>query len=69
MGFYGSTSPKQAPCFMIFTGEWKGGKDSRVLTGPISTADYDGESGSSAPNHGLPRFASATFDAAYPFAR
>ena len=38
----------------------------RVLEGPLNTADYEGASGSPAPNHGLPRFRRCTFAAAYP---
>jgi non-lysosomal glucosylceramidase len=68
IGFYGSTSPKQAPCFMIFTQDGKGKKVTRALIGPISLSNFAGSQGSAAPNHGLPRFSSATFDAAYPFA-
>jgi len=68
MGFYGSASPKNAPCFMVFTQNESGEKHAKVLMGPISPTEYIGSQGSVAPNHGLPRFASATFDAAYPFA-
>lgn len=38
----------------------------RVLEGPLSEGDFQGMSGSPAPNHGLPRFPRARFDAAYP---
>ncbi len=68
VGFYGSVSPKNAPCFMIFTKGPSGEKHARLLTGPIAPTDYDGSQGSVTPNHGLPRFESASFDAAYPFA-
>ncbi len=68
MGFYGASSPKQAPCFMVFTQTQSGEKKSKTLTGPIPYSEYIGAQGSTAPNHGLPRFATATFDAAYPFA-
>jgi non-lysosomal glucosylceramidase len=37
-----------------------------VLEGPLDTADYEGLIGSTARNHGLPRFRSCTFAAAYP---
>ena len=36
--------------------------------GPIPPPEYTGQQGSEAPNHGLPRFEHASFDAAYPFA-
>lgn len=68
MGFYGSTTPKQAPCFMVFTQTQSGEKRSKALMGPIPPSEYAGQQGSEAPNHGLPRFQHATFDAAYPFA-
>ena len=35
--------------------------------GPIAISDYAGAEGSMAPNHGLPRFASASVDVTYPF--
>lgn len=66
-GFYGSNTPKTAPCFMVFTEGPSGKKISKALMGPIAVSDYPGAEGSFAPNHGLPRFATATFDAAYPF--
>ena len=36
----------------------------RVLEGPLGENDFEGASGSPAANHGLPRFATASFDAA-----
>lgn len=68
MGFYGSVTPKQAPCFMVFTQTITGEKHAKALMGPIPPTEFIGSEGSVAPNHGLPRFASASFDAAYPFA-
>jgi uncharacterized protein (DUF608 family) len=68
MGFYGAPVPKEAPCFMIYAEDRSGGKSARVLTGPVAVSEYEGMQGSTAPNHGMPRFASAAFDAAYPFA-
>jgi non-lysosomal glucosylceramidase len=66
-GFYGAETPKTAPCFMVFTQDASGKKISKALMGPIALSDYPGAEGSFAPNHGLPRFFTATFDAAYPF--
>jgi non-lysosomal glucosylceramidase len=66
-GFYGAETPKTAPCFMVFTQDASGKKMSKALMGPIALSDYPGAEGSFAPNHGLPRFSTATFDAAYPF--
>jgi non-lysosomal glucosylceramidase len=68
MGYYGSVTPKQAPCFLIFTKDHSGKRLAKALMGPIPASQYAGDQGSVAPNHGLPRFASASFDAAYPFA-
>jgi len=68
MGYYGSATPKQAPCFMIYTKDAAGHKRSKALMGPIPAAEYIGSEGSNAPNHGMPRFRHASFDAAYPFA-
>jgi non-lysosomal glucosylceramidase len=68
MGFYGSVTPKRAPCFMVFTQNASGEKHAKALMGPIPPPEYTGSEGSNAPNHGLPRFARASFDAGYPFA-
>lgn len=66
-GFYGASTAKTAPCFMVFTQDPSGKKMSKALMGEIALSDYPGAEGSLAPNHGLPRFSTATFDAAYPF--
>jgi len=68
MGFYGSVTPKRAPCFMVFTQSPSGEKKAKALMGPIPPPEFIGSEGSVAPNHGLPRFSQASFDAAYPFA-
>src|SRR5208283_3446802 len=60
--------PKEAPCFMIFVQERTGKKFSKALSGPVAPSEYEGMQGSTTPNHGMPRFAAASFDAAYPFA-
>jgi uncharacterized protein (DUF608 family) len=39
----------------------------RVLEGPLGANDFEGASGAPSANHGLPRFARASFAAAYPF--
>jgi uncharacterized protein (DUF608 family) len=39
----------------------------RLLEGPLDLSLYEGNMGSAAPNHGLPRFPEASFAAAYPF--
>ncbi|HXX64142.1 MAG TPA: GH116 family glycosyl-hydrolase [Bacteroidota bacterium] len=68
IGFYGAPTPKEAPCFMIYIQTPKGKKYAKALTGPVALSDYEGMQGSVAPDHGFPRFAKATFDAAYPLA-
>jgi uncharacterized protein (DUF608 family) len=68
IGFYGAPTPKEAPCFMIFVQDRTGKKFGKVLSGPVSRSEYEGMQGSTTPNHGMPRFAAASFDAAYPFA-
>src|SRR5882757_8402160 len=68
MGFYGAHNPKQAPFFMVFTKDANGQKKTKTLMGPIPLSEYAGSEGSRTPNHGLPRFSTSTFDAAYPFA-
>ncbi|MEO5977132.1 MAG: GH116 family glycosyl-hydrolase [Chryseolinea sp.] len=67
-GFYGSDNPKQAPCFLIYTEGSDGKKLSKALMGPLALSDYEGAEGSFAPNHGIPRFKTSTFETAYPFA-
>ncbi|MEJ1239859.1 GH116 family glycosyl-hydrolase [Chryseolinea sp. T2] len=66
-GFYGASTSKEAPCFLLFTDDGRGTRKSKALLGPVAISDYAGSEGSTAPNHGLPRFASTTVDAAYPF--
>ncbi len=58
----GSTSP----FFAIFVKDPKGRTQARGLEGPIDLSLYENASGSSATNHGLPRFHGCTFAAAYP---
>ena len=41
----------------------------RLLEGDLDPVDYEGTLGSPAPHHGLPRFADASFHAAYPLAQ
>ncbi|HTE34676.1 MAG TPA: GH116 family glycosyl-hydrolase, partial [Chryseolinea sp.] len=67
-GFYGSNTSKLAPCFLLFTEDEQGHKISKALVGPLPLSEYEGAEGSFAPNHGLPRFNTATFETAYPFA-
>ena len=41
----------------------------RLLEGDLDPVEYEGTLGSPAPHHGLPRFADASFHAAYPLAQ
>ncbi len=68
MGFYGAVAAKQAPFFVVYTETASGERKTKTLMGPIPPSEYIGSEGSRAPNHGLPRFSSSTFDAGYPFA-
>src|SRR6478609_2674 len=68
MGFFGSSTPNQAPCFMVFAADGSGKKYAKALMGPVPPSDYLGSEGSVSPNAGLPRFSNVSFDAAYPFA-
>ena len=40
----------------------------RLLEGPLDKAEYEGQMGSSVPNHNFPRFEKAIFKASYPLA-
>ena len=41
----------------------------RLCEGPIDPADWLGATGCNEANHGLPRFTTGSFDAAYPLAQ
>lgn len=56
------------PAFVIRT-EGPKGIAMRLLEGPIDHSDYEGAMGTTAPNHGYPRFAHCSFLAAYPLAQ
>ena len=54
--------------FAVYTEQPSGQRHARALEGPIDEADYiTGQKGCGEPNHGLPRFRSCRFSAAYPF--
>ncbi len=55
-----------APFFALYV-ESGSTKAVRLLEGPVPLSEYEGAFGvEKIPNHGLPRFQSASFDAAYP---
>lgn len=53
--------------FALFARPDGGEAVTRCLEGPIEPAAYEGGFGSPARNHGLPRFQTCEFEAAYPF--
>ncbi len=58
---------KREPFFSIYVEKTNGEKTVKLLEGPLLAGDYEGQEGSTYGNHGLPRFSSASFAAAYPF--
>jgi len=65
-GYNPSIERDRAPFFAIQI-QYDDNKVARIIEGPVGLSDFAGSSGSTLPNHGLPGFAHATFDAAYPF--
>ena len=55
-----------APFFALRTKVAGATPVTRILEGPLDLSEYEGQSGSPAPNHGLPRFERCSFAAAYP---
>lgn len=58
---------QKGPFFAIYIENKKGEKQTRLLEGLPDEGDYEGSWGASSNNHGLPRFSTTTFKAAYPF--
>ena len=54
------------PFFAVFTKTPDGDTRTRALEGPLELSAYEESHGSTAPNHGLPRFRQCSFAAAYP---
>jgi len=52
--------------FFALRAEWDNQLFSSALEGPMALEDYEGPLGCPTKNHGLPRFRSCSFDAAYP---
>jgi non-lysosomal glucosylceramidase len=59
----------QQTFFALRTHSDSRGVTTRALEGPIDVSAFEGPTGSTAPNHGLPRFRKCTFEAAYPLGR
>ncbi|MBA3944780.1 MAG: hypothetical protein H0X37_09495 [Herpetosiphonaceae bacterium] len=53
--------------FSLYVRPEDGQAITRVLEGPLDVESYEGATGNTAQNHGLPRFRSCSFAAAYPF--
>lgn len=58
-------APKQT-FFALYAKPVGGRAVTRALEGPVAVPEYEGGSGATAANHGLPRFRSCSFLAAYP---
>ena len=72
-GFVPATSyrwpPIFNPSFVIRCETADGERHARLLEGPVSVSDYEGEFGSRGANQGFPRFGKAVFKVAYPLAQ
>ena len=66
-GFIPGRDSRCPPAFALYARPEGGEAVTRLLEGPLEYFEYEGASGSPAANHGLPRFARCSFDAAYPF--
>lgn len=65
---YGTvTLGNDAPFFAVFVRTAEGKTATRGLLGPLDSSEYQHYEGRPVFHHGLPRFASASFAAAYPF--
>ncbi len=58
---------QKGPFFAIYVENKKGEKQTRLLEGLPDEAEFEGAWGATSNNHGLPRFSTAIFKAAYPF--
>ncbi|MDX1683574.1 MAG: GH116 family glycosyl-hydrolase, partial [Phycisphaeraceae bacterium] len=64
-----SSGMQARPSIVLSVADSGGRRVSRLMEGPLEHWEYEGESGSPVPNHGLPRFRQCSFDAGYPFGR
>jgi len=53
--------------FVLWAKKGRAAPVTRLIEGPLETWEYEGASGSTAANHGLPRFRECSFSSAYPF--
>ena len=61
------TTGNNAPFFAIYTKSKDGATNTTLLTGALYDNEYLHYEGRSVNHHGMPHFAEASFDAAYPF--
>lgn len=61
------TTGNNAPFFALYAKPQSGPATTTLLAGPLYPHEYLHYEGRPVNHHGLPRFANATFDAAYPF--
>lgn len=65
---YSTVTPgNDAPFFAIYVKPTGKASMTKALIGPLHASEYQHYEGRSVNHHGLPRFSSASFDAAYPF--
>lgn len=67
IGFSGITKGNDAPFFAIYVKENHKKPVTKALMGPAYPTEYNHYEGRPVNHHGFPRFAEASFDAAYPF--
>lgn len=61
------TDGNEAPFFAIYVKPQNKNAMTKALIGPLDVSEYQHYEGRPVNHHGLPRFSSANFDAAYPF--
>ena len=66
-GYSTVTPGNTAPFFALFVRDAGGKTHTKALLGPLEAHEYQHMEGRPVDHHGLPRFAHATFEAAYPF--
>jgi non-lysosomal glucosylceramidase len=67
IGFAAVMRGNQAPFFSIYVRPQGKPPMARALIGPVHASEFQDKEGRPVNNHGMPRFARASFDAAYPF--
>ncbi|UCE41160.1 MAG: hypothetical protein JSV17_17280 [Candidatus Aminicenantes bacterium] len=65
-GFVPFVGQQTGPFFAIYTKSLSGEQITRALEGPLPLSSYENSHGSTAINHGLPRFRYCSFETAYP---